>query len=110
MTNYQKGANFERKVKADLIAKGWCAVRSAGSHGVLDILAHHKKFALYVQVKTDGAFPPKERRELMRLAKKHGAAPILAVKPARGDPIRYWLIDRKGESRAFEPVGLWEDE
>jgi len=106
MTNYQKGAAFERKVKADLISKGWFAVRSAGSHGAVDIIAHHKSFTLYVQVKLDGAFPPKERRELMRLAEKHGAAAILADKRERGF-IAYTFLGRYGD-RPFEPEGIGE--
>ena len=106
MTNYQKGAAFEREVKADLIAKGWCAVRSAGSHGEIDVLAHHKQFALYVQCKKDGVLPTAERKELMRLAEKHGASAILADKRERGF-IAYTFLGRNGD-RPFEPEGIGE--
>ena len=38
MTNYSKGANFERRVKRYLESCGYYVVRSAGSHGVLDLV------------------------------------------------------------------------
>ena len=106
MTNYDRGAAFERKVKADLISKGWFAVRSAGSHGAVDVIAHHKSFTLFVQCKSDGVLSLKERKKLQRLAKKHGAAPILADKRERG-VIAYIFLGQNG-IRPFEPEGIGE--
>jgi hypothetical protein len=51
-------------------------------------------------------FPPKERKELQRLAKKHGAAPILADKRERG-VIAYSFLGQNG-IRPFEPQGIGE--
>ncbi len=84
----KRGARFENEVKDDLEARGWYAVRSAGSHGVTDVLAYHMGTALFVQCKKGGDFPPGERHELLYAARKHNAIAIMADKRERG-VIRY---------------------
>jgi len=84
VTNYDRGANFEREVVNDLLKMGLYAQRSAGSHGAVDVLAYCAKIGLFIQCKKHGVFPPGERYELFELAKKHGAIPILAHKKVRG--------------------------
>lgn len=37
--NYQRGRRFEWEVKKDLESQGWIVVRTAGSHGLWDIIA-----------------------------------------------------------------------
>ena len=39
MTNYTRGANFEREVLALLEQQGWRCQRAAGSHGPADVWA-----------------------------------------------------------------------
>ena len=39
MTNYSKGASFERRVKKELERLGYYVIRSAGSHGYADLVA-----------------------------------------------------------------------
>ena len=39
MTNYQKGANEERRIVNSFREKGWIALRSAGSHSQIDVVA-----------------------------------------------------------------------
>jgi hypothetical protein len=51
MTNYQKGANKEREVKKLLEDKFYTAIRSAGSHGPVDVVAWDKTGILLIQVK-----------------------------------------------------------
>lgn len=41
--NYRNGVALERKVIKDLRSKGLEALRTAGSHGVADIIAFHPK-------------------------------------------------------------------
>ena len=91
MSQYRKGANFERKVKKLLEAKGMFVVRSAGSKGPCDLVAFQKVFEVdsghgitirptspwLIQVKaTEGArtYPGK----LETLASHYGAVPVLA--------------------------------
>ena len=39
MTNYRNGARIEYKAKAELEKDGYYVIRSAGSHGVFDLVA-----------------------------------------------------------------------
>lgn len=39
MTRYSAGAAFEREVKRWLEDRGWLVIRSAGSHGIADLVA-----------------------------------------------------------------------
>lgn len=39
MSNYRKGAKYERRAKQELEADGWIVTRSAGSKGVADLVA-----------------------------------------------------------------------
>lgn len=55
---YSVGANFERRVIKDLEAKGWWCFRSAGSHGVADVIAFKAGECMWIQCQTDKYFPP----------------------------------------------------
>lgn len=83
MSNASKGAAFENKVKNILISKGFVAVRSAGSHGIVDILAVCQEQILFIQCKTNGKISKDDRQELISLARHHGAMPIIAFKDKR---------------------------
>jgi Holliday junction resolvase len=87
MTNYSRGADFERKVKADLQANGWFVIRAAGSHGPVDLTAQAPGPTIaWIQCKRDGKMSLVDRRALQDLAKAFDATPILAYKD---DGIRY---------------------
>ena len=47
MTNYSRGAAFERRIKKDLEKRGYYAIRSAGSHGLIDIAAFKGDIVLF---------------------------------------------------------------
>lgn len=67
---YAKGRGFEWDVM-DLIRPGFpLVVRSAGSHGVVDVTAIRKGEAWLIQCKTDGNISPTERDELLELGRK----------------------------------------
>lgn len=53
MSNYAKGYRKEREVFNDLTTKGFSCIRSAGSHGAVDVLASCKDYILLIQVKYD---------------------------------------------------------
>ena len=73
-------------------AAGWSVSRTAGSHGVADIIALKAgAVPLYVQVKTDRAGPfahfgPAERSKLLGECTRAGAVAMLV----------WWPPDRKG--------------
>ena len=86
MTNYARGANFERDVKRDLEGKGYLVIRSAGSHGAVDLVAFGPKYPVwFIQAKIHGTMSPAERRELYRFATECGAWAVRASRPKRGE-------------------------
>jgi hypothetical protein len=71
MTNahYRSGVYYERKALADLRRLGYCAIRSAGSHGIFDIVAISGERVLLIQVKSGGASLSKSDRDAWRALK-----------------------------------------
>lgn len=84
MTNYSRGANFERTVKADLEGQGYFVVRSAGSHGAVDLLALRLDDQLAVQCKINGKMTPNDRKKLLAVANVCRLKPVKAWRPKRG--------------------------
>ena len=66
--NYVNGRAFEYRVKCDLGRKGYYVIRSAGSHGKVDLVALGRYGALLVQCKRQGAISKSEREELVDIA------------------------------------------
>lgn len=84
MTNrYRGGADFEREVRAALVADGYDVVRSAGSKTKLDLVAFKPGQVLLVQCKRNGICPPAERADLLRVA---ALLPAVAVPVVAGRP------------------------
>ena len=84
MTKYGKGAAFENIVKEILINDGYVAVRSSGSHGLIDVLGIKVDTKLFIQCRTNGIMSDSEKEELIVLALKHKAVPVLAYKKRGG--------------------------
>lgn len=81
MTRYKRGADFERKVKVDLQAHGWFVVRSAGSHGPVDLVAQAPGPSVaWIQCKRDGRMSSEDQDALINLALAFNAIPVLAYK------------------------------
>lgn len=53
MSNYSRGANFERRVRRHLEDRGWVVFRSAGSHSPADLIALKAGEVMLVQVQID---------------------------------------------------------
>ena len=81
---YRKGARFEIVVKNILLEDDWLAIRSAGSHGIVDVIAIKQDIKWLIQCRTNGSLSGEERNELVALAKKHNVTPILAYKAKEG--------------------------
>jgi len=103
LTNYEKGARFERKIKKILEAKGFFVTRSAGSKGPVDLLAvirdvmptsedprtvRFVPWVLFIQVKT-GIINCHEVAALTDLARKYGATPVFARRRIRAGYIQF---------------------
>ena len=63
-THYRKGYVFELKIKHSLESKGFYVVKSAGSHGLFDLIAFDKSISLGLQLKNNCKVSKKEKDEL----------------------------------------------
>jgi Holliday junction resolvase-like predicted endonuclease len=99
VTQYARGAAFERRVQAELEAEGYATIRSAGSHSPVDIIAVKHGQVLWVQVKRrSGTIPPADRVALLDLATRTHplARAIVAHQPIPRLPIRYRQLTGPG--------------
>lgn len=109
-TNYQNGAEFERKVARDLERYGYVTVRSAGSHKPADVVAMVDGMAFCIQCKRDGRLGPTEWNKLCEWCAVAGATPILASKGPRGTGIIYRRLTSRKDGRGRQPLAPWVPE
>lgn len=93
MTQYDRGAAFERQVKKKWEGDGYWVMRSAGSKGQVDLVAV-KRFCApngdiwpdvtLIQCKLGGVISTAEEDKLLLLAMDLGAKAVIAFKPGRG--------------------------
>jgi Holliday junction resolvase len=69
MSNYSRGANFERRVAKYFEKRGWFVIRSAGSHSPIDLVALKAGEVKLIQCKIDGVLSSAERQQLHELAR-----------------------------------------
>lgn len=71
MTNYQRGANKERRIVNKFRKEGQIALRSAGSHSEIDIVAidFNSRIIRLIQSKL-GYLPPGERKRILESGQK----------------------------------------
>lgn len=113
MTNYARGAEFERRIKRHLETNGYAVIRSAGSHSLIDLIALKPGQTLLVQCKIHGHLGPADRTALTEFAAwlnidpTHDYLPVMATKTKTGGHIEYrhvtnahcrerWIIDYAG--------------
>lgn len=106
MTNYARGASFERLVKKDLEDAGYLVIRAAGSHGIMDLVAFKAKWPepgsiWFIQAKTNGKMSPAEREKLYETAFSRNAWAVRAWRPARG-VIQYDRLFTHGKTQYME--------
>ena len=87
MTNYSRGANFERRVKKHMEDAGWICFRSAGSHSPADLVClkaippirglSRMGLGLLIQCQLDKGFNKNKKEGLIDLSIATGAFPLL---------------------------------
>lgn len=112
-TNYSRGADFERRVMKLLEDRGYFCVRSAGSHGAVDIVAMRGPvmggppgWRLLIQCKRHGVISPADRAQFVELAQSLYCAPVLARMPKgkkRGIELLRVSDESPSEWEEFEP-------
>ena len=102
-TNYKRGYTFELEVKHTLEDVGFCCIRSAGSHGAIDILAGKDDGDTIwaVQCKKNGIMSAEDWANLKKDADKFSAIPLLATK-LRGGYIEF-ASERHDINYTFKP-------
>jgi Holliday junction resolvase len=76
------GTKLETSAREMLERRGYVVMRAHGSHGAIDLLACRADTpTLFVQAKKDGKLGPTEWNELVALAVKGGAWPVLVRRP-----------------------------
>ena len=72
MSNYRKGYAFERAVRLHLESKGYYCMRSAGSHGIADLIAKQPlNFPVFIQLKNGTKISNYEKTCLRDFGKEH---------------------------------------
>lgn len=106
VTQYRRGAEFERKVAGLLTDDGYLVVRAAGSHGHADLVALKPGQVVLVQCKTSGALPPGEWNPFYEAAERVGAVALLAHRPSPGRVV-YWRLTGPKVARKDPPYEAW---
>jgi Holliday junction resolvase len=85
VTNYQRGATFERRVKKDLEECGYFVVRSAGSKSPVDLVGIKNGMCVLYQCKYgSGVMSKKERERFNKLCRDLYCAGYLAYQDDDG--------------------------
>jgi len=116
--NYQRGAQFERRIRTYLEELGWTVFRMAGSKTKADLIAfcpsnergvlHRQRFdecAHFIQCKAKGAFGTKEREEFLELVYRCDVVGLFACAPKRKIEF-YYAGDRKSADQPFILPGV----
>lgn len=110
-TKYAQGRQFEYKVRDYLVEHGFFVIRSAGSKGVVDLVAFKTKEILFIQAKRTGILPPHEWNSLYWLATDLGAVPLMAQEPSgRGQSVQLFILQApktgRGERQPLHPYKI----
>lgn len=70
MSNYTRGADFERRVRDRYRKLGYFVIRSSGSYSPIDLAVFKGGEVKLIQCKLDGRLDPVERAQLQDLARE----------------------------------------
>jgi len=93
--SYKKGYMFERQIFHLFESAGFYCVRSAGSHGVFDIIAIKHGISFGVQCKYNNHISEAEKQAMLNAYEQFGIIPIYAYR-MKNKPLQLiCLIDNK---------------
>jgi len=90
MSNYSKGANFERRVRKHFEAEGWVVFRSAGSHSPADLIALKAGEVMLIQCQLNGYFTKAKKGILQILTEELNCQGCLAWKEGKTLRLGKW--------------------
>lgn len=86
MTQYRRGADFERQLKRYLEGLGYFVIRSAGSKGPVDLVAFDTLYPaergdkpFFIQCKLSGRISEKNMQYFTEIAEQCGAQAVIAT-------------------------------
>ena len=106
-TNYQRGADFERRAQAYLERIGYATVRSAGSHSPADVVAMRHGEIVCVQCKRNGRMDPDEWNDFWDFCQKAGALPVMATLGPQSKGVCYNVLTSRKDGRGRQPLAPW---
>lgn len=78
MTSYTRGRDFEYRIVNGFRAKGIYATRTAGSHGIFDVIAIDiKKKKIYLKQAKKDYVMPKDRRRILKAIRQFNGTYIV---------------------------------
>ena len=117
MSNYTRGASFEREICKHLRVAGYLAARSAGSHGIGDVIAltplrynvnadtYDMQPSLLIQAKIGGVISKAECQELIDASTRTGATPLIAYRPTERGKTRIGMAFKTWDGKRWM---IWE--
>jgi hypothetical protein len=106
---YRRGADVERLILARLTADGcWPTIRSAGSKGVVDVVAYRAGITYAVQIKR-GCWPGADERRALGVLAGRTNWVVLAARWEPRRPTRWARIHPDGSLAEQRPLGITTD-
>jgi len=80
MTHYRKGYSLERNVKLHLESQGYYVIRSAGSHGIADLMAKKPdELCYFIQLKSGTKITKYEKKRIEDFFKLHKFCSVIII-------------------------------
>ena len=95
MTHYTTGRRIEYRVVEILRSLGYLVIRSAGSHGLVDVVGLRKDGVVLVQCKRGGKMGLRDRLEFWREATAVGATALIAGYPNSAKKLEFAVLDKE---------------
>lgn len=86
---------------------GYLVIRSAGSHGVADLVAVRVDLVALIQCKRQGSISVAEWNAFYDAARNVGAVPLLAQMANEHRGIAMYLMTGRREKQGQRPCELW---
>ena len=104
---YQRGRDFEYRVKKDMEKRGYLVLRSPASKSPVDLYCIKRNGLVFIQCKLHGQIGVDEWNEFYRLCESVKAAPILAETQS-GKIIYSEVYAKKDGTKKRQPKRDWE--
>lgn len=106
-SRYTRARTFEYKVRDDMAARGFIAVRSPASKTPADVYCIGLERDVFIQCKTNGVLGPREWNKFLAYCRSVNAIPVLAMRGRNNRGIKYMLITDWKVPHKRQPMIDW---